>query len=610
MKNPRGRLFRKYVLVIIALVGGALLVSGSISVYISYQETRNSLLELEREKARAASDRIEQFVREIEHQIGWTALPQVVEGANPMELRRFDFVKLLRQVPAITEAAFIDAQGKEQLRVSRLAMDSVASSEDLSEDPRFVQAKSGRTFFGPVYFRKETEPYMSISIPAARAGGVIAVEVNLKFIWDVITRIRIGRSGFAYVVNREGHLVAHPDISLVLQKTDLSALPQVSGALREQNAPTGDPSAAGEARDRGGKSVLTANARIETLGWTVFVEQPLTEVYEPLYASLIRTGILLLIGLAISALASFALVRRMLRPIRALQDGAAQIAAGRLDQRIEVHTKDELEALADQFNTMAKALSESYGGLERKVEERTRELEIANKHKSEFLANMSHELRTPLNAIIGFSEVLNERMFGELNDKQAEYIDDIHTSGKHLLSLINDILDLSKIEAGRMDLDLACFDIGQALDNALTLVRERSERHGITLVRDVAPDVGEWVADERKFKQVMLNLLSNAVKFTPAGGSVSVSARLADSMVEIAVADTGIGIPEADRDLVFEEFRQASGDHLKKSEGTGLGLALARRFVELHGGHMSLQSEVGKGSTFTFTLPARSLEKA
>jgi signal transduction histidine kinase len=242
------------------------------------------------------------------------------------------------------------------------------------------------------------------------------------------------------------------------------------------------------------------------------------------------------------------------------------------------------------------------------IQEKSLQLEVANKHKSEFLANMSHELRTPLNAIIGFSEVLHERMFGEINDKQAEYLDDIHSSGEHLLSLINDILDLSKIEAGRMDLELSRFDIAGALENSMTLIRERATRNNIALGLECDAEVGEWIADERKFKQIMLNLLSNAVKFTPQGGSISVRARRADASVEIAVADTGIGIKPEDQELVFEEFRQAGGDHLKKSEGTGLGLALTKRFVELHKGKISLQSEVGKGSTFTFTLPEKGLE--
>jgi signal transduction histidine kinase len=242
----------------------------------------------------------------------------------------------------------------------------------------------------------------------------------------------------------------------------------------------------------------------------------------------------------------------------------------------------------------------------REIEDKSRQIEAANRHKSEFLANMSHELRTPLNAIIGFSEVLGERMFGELNEKQAEYTDDILSSGRHLLSLINEILDLSKVEAGRMELELATFDLPLAIDNARTFVRERATKHGINLDVTVDERLGDFVGDERKIKQVLLNLLSNAVKFTPEGGRIGINARQADGSVEISVSDTGIGISPEDQAKIFEEFRQVGGDYAHKREGTGLGLTLAKKFVELHGGRIWVESEVGKGSTFSFTLPERS----
>lgn len=239
----------------------------------------------------------------------------------------------------------------------------------------------------------------------------------------------------------------------------------------------------------------------------------------------------------------------------------------------------------------------------REIENKSRQLEAANRHKSEFLANMSHELRTPLNAIIGFSEVLHDRMFGELNEKQVEYIRDILSSGRHLLSLINDILDLSKVEAGRMDLELTKFDLPMALENARTLLRERASRHAISLDLSVDERIGDFVGDERKIKQILLNLLSNAVKFTPEGGRVGLKAVLGDGSVKISVTDTGIGIAPEDQETIFEEFCQARTHYAHEGEGTGLGLTLTKKFVEMHGGKIWVESEPGKGSTFTFTLP-------
>jgi signal transduction histidine kinase len=236
--------------------------------------------------------------------------------------------------------------------------------------------------------------------------------------------------------------------------------------------------------------------------------------------------------------------------------------------------------------------------------DKSRQLEAASQHKSEFLANMSHELRTPLNAVIGFSEVLLQRMFGALNDKQDEYLRDIYASGQHLLSLINDILDLSKIEAGRMELAPAPFHLPGAVESAVTLVRERAARHGIALHVELDPTLGELVGDERKVKQVLLNLLSNAIKFTPEGGRISLTAARRDGTVEVSVTDTGIGIAPEDQAAIFEEFRQVGSDE-RKREGTGLGLTLAKKFVELHGGRIRVESEPGRGSTFTFTLPGR-----
>jgi len=956
--SPRGGLFAKYSIPLVVLVSGALVISGLVQIYFSYQENKSALARIQHEKAAAAAIRIEQFVRTLEHDLSWIAQTAWGARAVPLDQRRLDSLRLLRQSPAITEVSHIDPSGREQLRVSRLAMDVIGSNEDVSNDPRFVRAMTRETYFSPIYFRKESEPYMTIAMAgAAEDAGVVIAEANLKFIWDVVSNLKVGEGGNAYVVDERGRLIAHPDISVVLQKTDLSMLPQVRAVAEGGGVGKSEMFDAMLGSDLSGTDVLSANATIAPLNWTVFVDLPIAEAFAPLYASILRTVLLVLAGVAVSTAASLYLVRRMVSPIQVLREGAGRIGAGALDHRIDVRSDDELEALADEFNAMTERLRDSRAGLERKVEERTRdlsdtleqqtatadilraisssptdlesvlvtvahtaarlcsatdsaiyrvnggylrpvaatgslpthpipvrrttitgravlmksmvhvadvlevmeteypdarpfqkavgyrtilaspliregvaigaiiirrtqvlpftprqiallqtfadqaiiaiesarlfedlqlrtwdlaqsvkqlrslsevsqavnstldlqevlptivtravelsgadggalyeydeagkvfqprathgftadlektvlatplafdegatgraarlrspvqipdmrtegaydgplqnvtmqagmlavlavpllredqilgslvvsrntvgefsnelidvlktfaaqstqaiqnarlfreieeksrELEVASHHKSEFLANMSHELRTPLNAVIGFSEVLEQKMFGELNEKQLEYVRDIHDSGRHLLSLINDILDLSKIEAGKVELELGRFDLPNTIEGTLTLVRERALRHGLEMTLSIDDHLGEIEADERKVRQILLNLLSNAVKFTPDGGRIGIVAEVMDGAARVSVSDTGIGIDPADQAAIFEEFRQVGVDHEGKREGTGLGLTLARKFVELQGGRIWVKSEVGQGATFIFTLP-------
>jgi len=447
--------------------------------------------------------------------------------------------------------------------------------------------------------------------------------VNLKFIWDVVAQIRVGSHGYAYVVDGTGQLIAHQDISRVLRRSDYSFLTQVQQARAEPpltgdvpedtNANANTNAAASVAADPAGQQVLSAHEQIAPPGWWVFVEQPLAEAFAPVWASLLRTALLLLAGLVLSLLASLILARRLVRPIQALEAGAARIGAGRLDQRITVPTGDELESLARAFNRMATQLASSYSSLEQKVAERTHELrralhelEVASQHKSDFLAGMSHELRTPLNAVIGFSEMLLHEMAGPINDKQREYLDDVLTAGRHLLALINDLLDLSKIEAGKMSLERASVALPALLEHTVGLMRQAAVRQQLRLSLDVEPGIDLLDGDERKIKQVLFNLLSNAVKFTPRGGCIDVEARLADGAVIVSVRDTGVGLAPEDQGRIFDAFQQARAPrnpHLAGTDGTGLGLTLARRLVELHGGRLWVDSRLGVGSTFSFTLP-------
>ena len=393
---PRRRLFRKYALIFIALVGAALLINSGFDFWFSYQENKAALVRVQQEKAESAAQRIAEFVEEIKSQIGWTTHAQWAAG--PLDQRRQDYVRLLRQVPAITELSQLDGDGKEQLKVSRLAMDVVGSEADFSQSPAFTEAKGRRVWFSPVYFRKESEPYMTLAMARdGRNAGVTVAEINLKLIWDVITALKIGQGGYAYVVDGRGRLIAHPDISLVLRDTDLSKLPQVAAALAINalspaasplpssaggggsgwGQSTGSTPAVMVADNLAGHAVLTAHAMIPQLGWRVFVEVPRSEAFAPLYGAAIRTLALLAFGLIAATLVALFIARRMTGPIHAIAEGAERIGAGDLGRRIDVHTGDELEALAQQFNRMAADLQKSYAELEQRVRDRTAELSEA-----------------------------------------------------------------------------------------------------------------------------------------------------------------------------------------------------------------------------------------
>jgi signal transduction histidine kinase/DNA-binding response OmpR family regulator len=952
MSIVRSRLFIKYVALLIAVVVLALVANGAFEIWFSYQEHKASLIGIQREQAEGAASKIEQFITEINSQVGWTT--QLPWSDSTLDQRRFDALRLLRQVPAITELAQIDATGHEQLRVSRLTMDVVGSGIDYSTKPEFTQAVAHKVYYGPVYFRRESEPYMTLSLAGTRRDtGVSIAQVNLKLIWDVVSKIKVGERGRAYVVDADGRLIAHPDISLVLRNTDMSKLAQV------RSARSAGGQAVQEAEDISGNKVLTAFAQVTPLGWLVFVETPVAEAYAPLYASIQRTGYVLFGALLLAFIAGMFLAGRMVGPIQALRSGAARIGLGDLSQRISIKTGDEVEALADQFNDMAAQLQESYADLEKKVEDRTheltesleqqtataevlqvissspgelhpvfeamlqnavricaakfgnlwvregdkfrivaihgapqeyrdalfadpvvspvpdsalgraartgqvvqiddisaeptfglktrvatigiakartfvavpmlkekevvgiiaiyrqevrpftekqiglvesfaaqaviaientrllhelrqslqqqtatadvlkiisrstfdlqtvfetlvesaarlcradhaailrmkegqfhtvaahgsdefkhylvahpiglsrasvsgraalegriiqvpdvlndpeyanfetqrvggfrtvlavpllragsavgavlltrsavepfsqqqldlittfadqaviaisnvqlfdeiqdksRQLEQASQHKSQFLANMSHELRTPLNAIIGYSEILQEDAADLGEESLVTDLKKIESAGRHLLGLINDILDLSKIEAGKMDVYLEDVDIVPLLDEVKTIIVPMAEKNNNVLEYRLADNLGTMHTDRTKLKQSLLNLFSNGSKFTQ-NGRLTLEVRRFETdkpMVSFAVSDTGIGMTEAQLGRLFQAFNQADASTTKKYGGTGLGLAITRNFCQLLGGDVTVSSKLGEGSTFTIVLPDR-----
>jgi two-component system, NtrC family, sensor kinase len=405
MKNPssHGRLLRKYVVVLLVLVGGVLMASSLVELYFSYRETQRAIVRVERAKAVAAAGRIEQFLKEIEAQVRETTRtasddPDASQvgparlgfreglGAALAQQRELDFVRVLRNVPAISELSQLDLSGKEQLRVSRLEPDVVGSQEDFSRAPKFIEARAGKTYWSPVYLKNESEPYVTLAVPVGKyALEVTTAEISLGAVLKAVSQIEVGPGGYAYVVDSRNQLVAHPNSRVLREKRDLSALVQVKSARADRSGPVADDAATVVADGLGGGRMLAAHAAIVPLGWLVFVERPAADAYAPLRAPIIRSVVIFVLGLGLSILASLLLARRMVAPIRVLQEGATRIGAGTLDQPIELHTGDEIEALAESFNSMAASLKESYEGLEQKVEARTLELAEANRGLTEAL---------------------------------------------------------------------------------------------------------------------------------------------------------------------------------------------------------------------------------
>ena len=777
--RQRARLMRDYFLISVLLVGGGLTASGLIEIYFRYQESQQHLAHLQREIAAGAAVKIERFVQEIHNTLkGATRSREIAPKGLTTEFR-FELEKLLLIAPAITEALALNQSGAIQVQASRLRTVLPEIKKDLAISPAFLHAKQGKSFFGTVYFVRGSEPYMTIAVPIERfAGDVIGVlqaEVNLKYIGDVVTNLTIGKAGYAYVISRSGELIAHPDISLVLQRRNVSLLESTKAAFSGKSGISSQHALV--TPNIQGKNVLSSSALIPGLDWAIIVDRPVEEAYEPVYASMLRTSGLLLVGLGMALIASLFLGRRVVRPVRILREGVERIGTGDLSYRLDLKTGDEIEVLADEFNKMTSRLRESYANLEHKVEDRTRELteslaqqtatseilgiiassptdlqpvldalaesaarlceansaqiyradgnilrlaayhgslpateeipivrssvagrvfldrrtihiedlaaevetefpaakqaqerfgyrtllatpllregialgvigirrtevrpftdkqtallktfadqaviaienvrlfqelgekneqlEVASKHKSQFLANVSHELRTPLNSIIGFTRIVLRRSEGKIDVLQKENLQKVLISAEHLLNLINGLLDLAKIEAGRMEIYAETFKLEEIVRIATATVEPMLRNGNVRLVTEIAADLPLIKTDRDKLKQVVLNLLSNSAKFTEKG-EIKVAAWTVNGSMKLAVSDTGIGMTQDAINYIFEEFRQVDMSTTRKYGGTGLGLAIVKRLTNLLGGDIAVESEEGKGTKFTVTLP-------
>ncbi len=649
--RPRRRrtltLGHRFTLAFLGLVAAVLLVNGTISMWLAYGEATEAAVRVEQEKADAAADRVAQFVAEIEQQMGWTT--RADWARVPLDQRRYDFIRLLRQAPAITELIYVDGEGKERLRLSRLEPDVMNSGADYRQDPRFVEALSNRIWYGPVTFRRGSEPYMAIAIAhAGRNPGVTIAEVNLKLIWEVITAIRVRGSGYAFVTDTAGRLIAHPDMSLVLRDTDLAVLPQVAAARAAMGRAPGAPAPrAQRSRALDGQSVLSAHAAIPKLGWIVFVEQPTAEALAPVYTALYQTLALLGLGVVLALGAGVVLAGRLTGPIRALQTGAERLGEGDLGQRIAVTSTDEIGTLALRFNEMAARIQEAQETLEAKVVDRTRALaqslddlraaqdRLVQTEKlaslGQLTAGIAHEIKNPLNFVNNFADLsvelvqeleeslaaagpaLDDRLRAEVTEL-AEMLRDnlakVTHHGRRADSIVRNMLAHSREGGG----ERRAVNLNALVEEALNLAYHgaRAEQPGfnITLERELDPTVGAVELYPQEFTRVLLNLIGNgfhaahkkrgdgaAADFEP---TLRVTSRAHPDRVEVRVRDNGTGIPDAVKARIFEPFFTTK----PAGEGTGLGLSLSHDIVvKQHGGSIEVSTRAGEFTEFVVTLP-------
>jgi signal transduction histidine kinase/ActR/RegA family two-component response regulator len=592
--TPRGGLFLKYVAMFVAIVSLALAINGMSDIWFSYHEQQNLLVRIQHEQAKSAAEKIGQFLNDITAGLAWET--QLSWNDSTLDEWQFDAVRLLRQVPALTEIVQLDATGSEQFRMSREAPDVIASHADHSQEAAFIQAMANKVYYGPVYFIDESRPYMTIAMAGVRPEyGVIVGQVNLTFIWDVVSQIQVGKHGQAYVVDQAARLIAHPDISQVLRKTDMSGLAQVRAARVAKS--NGLPDQPLQGVDIGGRHVLSAYSEVTPPGWLVFADLPIDEAYAPLYDSALRSGIVILVALVLAIFAGLLLARRMVIPIRALRDGAVRIGSGDLGQRLSIKTGDELEALGEQFNAMAARLQESYAGLEGKVEERTRQLESANQAKSRFIAVASHDLRQPLHALGLFVAQLHGRLRAAERSQLIARIEDALSAMNELFSAL---LDISKLDAGATTINITVFPVAQLLAHAETTFAGAAREKKLSF-RALPSDA--WVrSDFILLEQIIFNLITNALRYTRRGGVV-VGCRKRGDQLRIEVWDSGIGIAPDQHDKIFGEFYRLGEPDRDRRAGLGLGLAIVDRLCRLLDHPIEVRSTVGKGSVFAVTVP-------
>jgi two-component system NtrC family sensor kinase len=642
----RSSLARKIALAFIGLVAAVLVINGAIDMFLAWRDAEQLAVQTQQEKADSTAERVAQFISEIERQMGWTTRAEW--SRVTAEQRRYDFIRLLRQAPAITEAIQVDGQGREQLKLSRLEPDAIGSNIDLSDDPRVVGALRDRVWYGPVTFRRGSEPYMAIGLAhAGRNTGATIAEINLKLAWDVVMSIRVGQSGYAFVTDRSGRLIAHPDMSLVLRGTDLSHLPQVAAAVRDLSDGIAERVRVLEGASVTGQKELSAYAPVPSLGWIVFVDLPRGEAVAPVLKAMYQTLSLMALGIILAAAAGALLAGRIAAPIRALQSSAQRLGDGDLSQRALVTTGDEIGELASRFNVMASRIQDAQETLERRVEERTTELtrSLADLRAAQdrliqteklaslgqLTAGIAHEIKNPLNFVNNFAAVSAE-LVNELREelaaldidaakrKEFEGIAELLTGnlgkvishGNRADSIVKNMLLHSRSGSG----DRSEIDVNALVEETINLAYHgaRAEKPGfnVTIERDLDAAAGRAELFPQEMARVFLNLIGNAFHATaqrkatssvPYEPTVRVMTVDRGHWVEIAIRDNGIGIEEGLKKKIFEPFFTTK----PVGEGTGLGLSLSHDIVtKQHAGRLEVSSRPLEFTEFSIVVPRTS----
>ncbi|MBN1430306.1 MAG: HAMP domain-containing protein [Anaerolineae bacterium] len=654
-----------------------LLFSGGVLLFLNVQTQRQAIVSQQQVIAQAAAGKVSNFIQE-----KFIALTTTVSTAKLDTVsadRKQTLEGLMSGQPAFRQVAWLDAQDREVATVSRTSR--IASGrliEKLDTDAQ-AQVRQNQNYISPIYFDDvSSEPLIVMAIPMNDAvgafQGTLVAEVNLKFMWDVVDQLKVGETGYAYVVDEQGNLIAFTDTARVLRGENVASISKVGEFVRDLSEPSGAASQAEIYTGLDGTTIVGSYAPLGTPSWAVIAELPWQEAYRDVIQATILS-IVVVLGVAMAAsVAGVVMARRLAVPLVNLTNTAGRIAAGEMALEADVQGPREVANLATAFNSMSTSLKAmidkeivsrtvlqttvdlymsfvekvAQGDLAQRLDlfayesepgqaeplyvlgsnlnkmvsslaeitdrnaqllaetQRARdEAEEANRIKSQFLASMSHELRTPLNAILNFTKLLRKGIQGPVNERQIDTLSEVVASSQHLLSLINDVLDVSKIQSGALTLfveeNVALQDIVYAgARTAESLLKDKP----VTLVKDIGADLPLILCDQRRVQQVLLNLLGNAAKFTDHG-TITLSVKRQDDQILFVIKDTGAGIPKDQQDYIFEPFIQTETG-IKHAGGTGLGLPISRSLVEAHGGRIWLESAPGEGSTFMFTLPIES----